>query len=216
MGYIYKITNKINSKIYIGQTSRTIQIRWHEHLKNSDYLKDKYPLYKAMKKYGIENFVIEELEKCSDSLLDEREIYWIKQYNSFDSDNGYNCTNGGKGKNIVTTYDENIDEIAKRYQEGERLDLLCKEFHHDYTTIRRELLKMDIKINTLAGPQKLSKRIKAIDPKTGMIVKEYNSISEAARSLCEEGKNFRAIGNHISKYKNTNTISHGFLWKTID
>lgn len=49
-----------------------------------------------------------------------------------------------------------------------------------------------------------------------MIVKEYNSISEAARSLCEEGKNFRAIGNHISKYKNTNTISHGFLWKTID
>lgn len=216
MGYIYKITNKINSKVYIGQTIRTISTRWNEHIRKANLLEDKYPLYKAINKYGKENFIIEELEECSDNLLDEREIYWIHYYNSFNSKMGYNCTSGGKGTNIIITYDENIDEIAKRYLNGERLDMLCKEFKCGYITTRRELLRRGIQINKFAGPQKLSKKISAIDPKTNAIIKTYNSISEAARSLCEEGKNFKAIGNHISKYKNTNTISHGFLWKTVD
>lgn len=216
MGYIYKITNKINNKVYIGQTSRTIEIRWKEHKKNINSLCDRLPLYKALKKYGVDNFTIEEIDECENSLLDEREIYWIHYYNSFSKENGYNCTSGGKGINIVATYEIDLEEINARYLKGERLDLLCKEFHHDYMTVRRELLKRGTQINTLGGPKKVSKQVRAINPKTKEIVKQYESISAAARDICEEGKNFKAIGNHISKYKNMGIVSHGFIWETIE
>ena len=56
----------------------------------------------------------------------------------------------------------------------------------------------------------------ALDPNTREIVKVYESISAAGRAICKEGKNPRAIANHISKYKNTSTISHGYLWKTVE
>jgi hypothetical protein len=63
---------------------------------------------------------------------------------------------------------------------------------------------------------KLSKKIYAINPLTLKVEKEFESISAAARAICEPGRSFRAIANHISKYKDTATISHGFLWKTKD
>lgn len=212
MGYIYKITNKLNNKCYIGKTERTIEERWQEHCRPSRQ-KLNLPLYKAFAKYGIENFTVEEIEQCDTSLLDEREIYWISYFNSY-GENGYNCTGGGEGG--IKTYEEDIDEIIARYLAGERLDLLCKEYHHDYASIRPKIIAKGIVIDTNAGPKKLSKQVAAIDPKTKEIVAIYDSISAAGRALCKEGKNPRAVSTHIGKQKNTNNICHGFLWKTID
>lgn len=61
--FIYLITNKVNGKYYVGRTTRTIEARWKEHIKcmNSG---DNRHLYLAMRKYGLENFIIEELYKC--------------------------------------------------------------------------------------------------------------------------------------------------------
>lgn len=214
MGYIYKITNHTNQKSYIGKTEREISIRWKEHLKNIERLQH-LPLYKALKKYGIENFSIEILEECEDLFLDEQEIYWINYYQTYNSRQGYNCTGGGEGG--IKNYDEQIiNEIIIRYQAGERLDALCKEFHHDYTSLRKVLIKKGLKIDTYAGPKKLSKTIFAIDPNTKEIVKQYDSISAAARDLCPEGKNFRTIGNYIGKYKNTEHVYKNYLWRTKD
>lgn len=93
MGFIYKITNDINDKVYIGQTIFTVQQRWNKHLVDS---KDSnYHIHMAMKKYGIEHFKCEIIEECDNSKLDEREIYWIDCYDSFN--NGYNSTLGGQG-----------------------------------------------------------------------------------------------------------------------
>ena len=212
MGYIYKITNKLNNKCYIGKTERTIQERWKEHLKNIKIYKNKLPLYQALFKYGVNNFSIEELEQCNSDTIDDREIYWIAYFNSYKK--GYNCTGGGEGG--IKDYHEFIDEIIQRYNAGERLDLLCKEFHCDYASIRPKLIKKGLKIDTFAGPKKLSKAIHMIDPKTKQIIKTYPSISEAARDLCPEGHNYKAIINHISKQKNTNNICHGYIWQTIE
>ena len=121
MAYIYKITNKINNKCYIGKTLKTIEERWKEHCK--DYLRrseEKRPLYSAMKKYGIENFKVEEIEQCSENIVNEREKYWIEYYSSFK--NGYNATLGGDGKAyidrdlVVSIYNklQNITETAKQ------------------------------------------------------------------------------------------------------
>lgn len=93
---IYKITNKINKKSYIGQ-SVNIEHRWNSHKTNylNKNIKDyNTKFYKALRKYGIENFDFEILEKCNKNNLNEREIYWINFYNSFKD--GYNSTLGGQ------------------------------------------------------------------------------------------------------------------------
>lgn len=114
MGYIYCITNLINSKRYIGKTSFTIQNRWKQHLidcrKNHNLAK---PLYSAINKYGIENFSIQKLEEVDDeSKLSEREIFWIQELQTYGK-GGYNATKGGDGQLL---YDHS--EILELYRLG--------------------------------------------------------------------------------------------------
>ena len=103
VGYIYKITNIVNGKIYIGQTRNKVEDRWKQHIVDS-----KTPtgwqvnsiLYKSIRKYGEKSFNIEIVEECDNQLLNEREKYWIKYYNSYAGNkgsNGYNLTLGGDG-----------------------------------------------------------------------------------------------------------------------
>jgi group I intron endonuclease len=90
-GIIYKITNKITNKVYIGQTRFSVDKRFKEHCKsdNKTYIKS------TISKYGKDAFVIEELaSSLSYSYLDELEKYFIGIYNSL-APNGYNLTNGG-------------------------------------------------------------------------------------------------------------------------
>lgn len=78
---IYKIENKLTKEVYIGQ-SRNIKRRWLQHKNN--YLARakirKYPLYRDMRRYGIDNFSFEIIEECNEFMLDERERYWIDYY----------------------------------------------------------------------------------------------------------------------------------------
>lgn len=98
---IYKITNRINKHLYIGQ-SRDIYNRWRQHKANFESRSRDTMLYQAMRKYGIENFEFEIVEECNPQLLDEREIYYIQKYNSYGFNKpkfGYNMTKGGDGQN---------------------------------------------------------------------------------------------------------------------
>ncbi len=87
---IYLITNLINNKKYVGQSTH-IYKRWGVH-KNPNNWTDN-ALYRAFRKYGIDKFKFEILEECPKELLNDREIYWISYYNSFED--GYNLTAGG-------------------------------------------------------------------------------------------------------------------------
>lgn len=92
---IYKITNLLNGHSYIGQ-SVNIEERWKDHKIAATNKNDNsymYPLYQAIRKYGIENFSFEILEECNYQLLNEKEIYYIQLYNTYN--NGYNQTLGG-------------------------------------------------------------------------------------------------------------------------
>ena len=89
---IYRVINKINGKIYIGQTVSSLEHRISQHFceKNKSYF------HNALRKYGKENFQWKILEHCdSKEELDEMEFHYIKQYDTFN--NGYNLTMGGKG-----------------------------------------------------------------------------------------------------------------------
>lgn len=92
---IYIIKNLYNDKIYIGQ-SKNIKKRWKSHIANSKNKKVKGVLYREMRIYGLENFEFDVLEYCRPSKLDEREIFWIKEYDTFENPAHYNKTAGGK------------------------------------------------------------------------------------------------------------------------
>lgn len=97
-GLIYKYTNKINGKIYIGQTIQTLVMRHKKHLNDGKNSKNKSYFDRALKKYGENNFILEVVENNIDAdKIDEREIYWIKYFDSYyTSGKGYNMTKGGK------------------------------------------------------------------------------------------------------------------------
>lgn len=117
-GYIYKITNLINQKCYIGQTTTTIEHRWGQH--KTDY-NNPNPMYKAFKKYGLENFKIEEVSRYTRdtkekliNILNSKEIYYINKFHSLVSENGYNLSIGGDNRGIyncfpIDVYDRNGD-----------------------------------------------------------------------------------------------------------
>ena len=88
MGFIYKITNQINNKVYIGQTITPIKQRMYKHYSNAK--KAKTGIDFAINKYGKENFLVEEICKCKNEELDDLEKFYIQKYNSYY--NGYNLT----------------------------------------------------------------------------------------------------------------------------
>ena len=90
-GVIYKITNKFNDKIYVGQTTRTVEVRFKEHRCADSHLGN------AIREYGEKNFTLEIIEECETrEQLNEREIFWIAYFNC-KHPNGYNHTDGGEG-----------------------------------------------------------------------------------------------------------------------
>lgn len=102
--YIYKITNTINNKIYIGKSTDS-----RNHKKIS-YYGSGLLIGRAIEKYGISNFTKEIIDEClNNDELCEREMYWILHYNSTDKSVGYNITSGGDGGDTMSNHpDANI------------------------------------------------------------------------------------------------------------
>lgn len=126
---IYKITNLINNKCYIGQSIH-IERRWQEHKQSANPANLSFDstkhLYNAINKYGVNNFSFEIIEECEASMLDSLECRYIKQFNSADSLYGYNTQLGGRsGRTATPAYvlevifelkqtNETMNELAKR------------------------------------------------------------------------------------------------------
>jgi group I intron endonuclease len=97
MGYIYLIRNTINGKGYVGQTVVSIEQRFSEHVAASNRGCGN-ALYKAMRKYGMENFSVSEVASCDSLLLNDLEKHYVKFYGTFAPvGHGYNMTLGGDG-----------------------------------------------------------------------------------------------------------------------
>lgn len=116
VGHIYCVTCLVNGKMYIGQTTNTIEKRFNGHIKDSK--KSDYKFYRAIRKYGPENFTVEELASYSaptkqelKPILDEAEKKFIKQYDS--RKRGYNSTDGGDGSLGLPCSEEKKKKISE-------------------------------------------------------------------------------------------------------
>lgn len=181
MGYIYKIQNLINGNVYIGQTVKSVEKRFQQHRNNYDkpYF-SQLILYKAFKKYGLDNFSFEALEKVDNDKLDEREKYWIDYYDSYK--NGYNMTLGGR---LVELYKWDLQEILDLYHLHKSARKVAEIIGCDHSTIDHLLNANNIprysrgeQFNKIVCLEKQGK------------VEKFNSTREAAQWL---------IDNHYSK-----------------
>lgn len=139
---IYKITNLINGKCYIGQTTNSKR-RFTEHRAKGYGSEQNKILYYAFDKYGINNFSFEIIESQIEN-YNEREKYWIRYYDSFE--NGYNQTEGGEepplniGENspFATHTQKEVDYVIDQIlHTSKQLKQIAQETGYDYSTIKR-------------------------------------------------------------------------------
>lgn len=134
MGFIYQITNLVNNKKYIGLTTSSIQERWKQHIQALNRGID-YALYQAMRKYGVENFIIEELEETPNECLNDREKYYIATIKTYIKDNnGYNLTRGGEGGSTI-----DVNLICDLWDSGFSIKQIAEQTGHDRSSIRKKL-----------------------------------------------------------------------------
>lgn len=161
MNYIYKFTNKINGRCYIGQTNN-LQKRYNGHKSESFNPKVNgywLPLHCAIRKYGIKNFSYEVIEEIADGesqhFIDEREKYFIQYYHSLTDENGYNVTIGGEGcPKPPLSYEEKL-ERSKLFTGKEIQDiqqrLINDEEYDDIEKVYAPKLKRTFLVNINTG-----------------------------------------------------------------
>lgn len=116
LGRIYLISNDINNKLYVGQTTQTLNKRFNGHCcySKSDRSVNMY-IKRAIHKYGKDKFHILLIEECPIELLNEREKYWISFYDSYE--NGYNLTKGGQDSNYFNLHRLESTIDIKKFEE---------------------------------------------------------------------------------------------------
>lgn len=214
MGYIYCITNLINEKKYVGKTTYSITKRFQEHCKDSKKERcERRPLYSAMNKYGIENFVVEELMECPNDELDSYEKMYIEKLQTY-GHNGYNATKGGGGDGTILF---DYDKIIETYALGGTMTECAAKMHCSVDTVKKVLTINNIPIrHNRRGCCSDSKKVEQYSLE-GVFIKEWESITLAAHWLVDNG--YAKTYNSGVKQKirlcmrGENKTAYKFIWK---
>lgn len=205
MAYIYKITNTINGKLYIGQTSASIEERWKEHIKNArrENIQNR-PLYKAINKYGLDNFKIDIIEEIPNEDIVSREKYWIEYYGTFK--HGYNATIGGDGVPYI-----DYDLVIATYYQTANQNETARQLNIGADSVRR-ILKIK-QINNIPSAQTVSKNyngniINMYDLQNNFI-KTFASARDAAFAVT----NKKDCSHIMDVCKGKRKTAYGYIWK---
>lgn len=209
MGYIYKIENQITHKVYIGQTTKTDPYkRFKEHLAAAKSKTKNTKLYQAMQKYGPDAFLFSPIEQVDNDKLDEREIYWISSYKSYEK--GYNMTPGGKTLKKPNYCKKSDGEIIKCYlgEAKRNISEVCRLLEISEKTVTNRLRLYHISSRdrheiAVAINKGRYTPIWQIDPKTYKVIKTWENATMAEKEL---GFHHKAI--EAKKQK----TSKGYYW----
>lgn len=201
------ITNDINDKVYIGQTIDTLASRFSKHkYEAKNYKQENLPLHSAMRKYGPEHFTINLVEECEIDELNEREMYYISYYDSYN--NGYNATIGGEGNNKFTQkdYQRMIDLYAEGLTQTQVAEICGCEKHTVVRALNHFGVSREERKNRKLGNRRQA--VYKIDKSTGEILDEFESAIAAARSC---GKTYSA--NIAQACREEWRTAYGYKWR---
>ena len=209
MGFIYKVTNKVNGKVYIGKTlDSSIAERFKEHIKEAKVKQYNRPFHLALNKYGAENFIIEEIEQAPANELSKREIYWISFYHSYIHDpvsNGYNATKGGEGS---LEYD--YGKVIAEYHKTQSITQTANNLKCSISTVQRAIREYNVPVY-----KQRARGVKIIGY-NDMEELTFDSIRQAAEFLSKRlNKDMQTIRKRITSIINhkPNQKGYGYYWK---
>lgn len=215
IGYIYCITNIVNGRQYVGKTTTSINQRFREHLRDRHkHEAENRPLYRAIDKYGEENFLIEVLEEVQNNNLSEREEFWINKLDTYH--NGYNATLGGDGRQMFD-YDEISILIKQRKTTSEIIEIIgCKE-DTVYKVARLNNLTIFYPKNETTKEMEKSRVFVQQYDLNNNFIQSFNSYTDAAKWIYENGhcKTLNGgVRSHIGDAaKGKRKTAYGFIWK---
>ena len=203
---VYKITNKVTNKVYIGITNQGSGARYRHHWYESR-IGEPSPIHRSMAKYGEENFTLEIIDFADTyDELKEKEKYWIKQYNSTDRTIGYNLTEGGDG-----TFGKKLSEETKDKIRQKALGRKLSEETKARMSESRKGKCSDKQRKHLSKLQEQCKQKVYQYSKQGEFIAEYNSIIEACKALNLNRDTIRRQLKNPPKNLKDHRIK--FLWK---
>lgn len=211
MANVYVITNEINGMKYVGVTRFSINERFKEHRRDRGKKKLRNrPLYKDMRKYGVENFSVSLLEECNDDVRFDREIYWVEKLGTYR--NGYNLTFGGAGKHYC-----DYEELSKKYLEFGNVEETADFFEVDVHTVRHACNLYDVEIIKFDP----SKSVDMLS-KEGEFIETFHSFKDAAEFLLANeftsNKSIGGIRAHIidvCKGKRNTAYEHKWRYSIV-
>ena len=215
---IYKIENDINNLVYIGVTTKTLQERFKQHCIDAKREKYKHrPLYVAMNSYGFIHFHIENIEtlkNANENYALDREVFWIKQFNSYRK--GYNSTAGGNGKTLYDCSD--YEKVIKHYEKVKCIKKVSKELHMDAGSISKILQENGVEI--IKQSDRVKKPIQMYS-KDRNICMTFDSIQQGCRYIIEnkhtQSTEVEIVHIVIRRALNgKRKTAYGFIWKFID
>ena len=205
---IYKISNKLNGKAYVGKTHLSIEERFKEHVKDSKKRRcENRPLYRAFNKYGIHNFKLELIDTVPLEDENKAEIHYIKYFDTYN--NGYNATIGGDGKTYIDR-----QKIVYLWDKGLTITKIAETLGIDrqYTS---KLLKRNSNVDSKdikkRAIKKESKAVMQLD-KAGNLIKIHPSITKAMQSLGKE----RNDGKISLVCRGKRKTTYGFKWQFLN
>lgn len=187
---VYKATSKTTGKVYVGITTNTLDYRKNQHERAAFEGRKNYHFYNAIQKYGFDDFIFEIIEDDIPDIktLQDREVYWIKFYNSYEE--GYNSTRGGEGAII-----RDDELILKLFVEGLSVQEICEITGYNRNTIYRSFSANDLsEENRQRKNEKIRQRCSTPVLQytlEGDFIKEWPS----ATSVTEEGFSQTAVSN---------------------
>ncbi len=227
-GYIYKIINDVNDKVYIGQTRRTVEERWICHIYDTRNKNDNMIIHKSMNKYGVDKFHPVIVEKIiEDSLLklieklNEKEKYYISEFNTV-RPFGYNISIGGNvldfNKVAVDQYDLNCNYIDS-FDSITNASLITgiprasiDKCVSDVATSNKSAYGyVFVKSGSLPYQvNEINRKVNQYDL-NGNFIKTYNSIKEASDAMGIHTSNI----NYCCKKQKYKTAGK-YIWRYID